>query len=266
MLPWALVRAFLACANTVNSWSDGNFVAFCGELESLLKLADGFKGAEPSRAISMTEPHNLELAEYTSADLRKRAAGLLIQPDVVGSEFYRHVTRGGGIANPHPRLAAILIPIIDRKPEATVLITLRSESLSVHAGQIAFPGGKLEHADMSPAETALREAEEEVGLARDFIDLIGFLDCYWTNKGFCIAPALGVVASGFDLKIDEREVAEAFEVPLRFLMTPKNHEWHQREINGEHRDYYAIPYQEHHIWGVTAGIIRRLYEKLYSSP
>lgn len=208
----------------------------------------------------MTDLRQRENADYTAQDLRRRAACFLLQADIASAALHRHLAE---TENPTPRPAAVLIPIVDRKPEATVLVTLRTERLSVHAGQIAFPGGKVEGTDVTLAETALREAEEEIGLSRRFVDLIGFLDYYWTNKGFCIAPAVGVVAPDFELKIDAREVAEVFEVPLRFLMTPDNHEVHQREINGERRDYYAMPYQGRRIWGVTAGITRVLYNRLY---
>jgi len=210
----------------------------------------------------MTDFRQADRTDFTAEDLRRRATGLLLQTDSATAALRRQVAE---TADLNPRAAAVLIPIIDRKPEATVLVTLRTDHLSVHANQIAFPGGKIEKTDVTLADTALREAEEEVGLARSFVDIVGFLDCYRTNKGFCIAPAVGVVTPDFSLKLDAREVAEVFEVPLRFLMSPENHEFHEREINGERRDFYAMPYQGRHIWGVTAGIIRAFYERLYLS-
>ncbi|MBM3545116.1 MAG: CoA pyrophosphatase [Alphaproteobacteria bacterium] len=211
----------------------------------------------------MIDVRKAKRIEFTAEDLRRRATGLLLPVD--GATRALHL-QTAEIASPAARAAAVLVPVIDRKPEATLLITLRTERLAVHAGQIAFPGGKVEETDLTPAETALREAEEEIGLARSFVDLVGFLDCYRTNKGFCIAPAIGVVRPDFGLKLDPREVAETFEVPFRFFMSPENHEFHKREIDGERRDYYAMPYQGRHIWGVTAGIIRALYERLYLMP
>lgn len=199
---------------------------------------------------------------FTADDLRLRAAGKLLTNDDAAAA-QASSTKDSRLRTLRP--AAVLIPIIDRAPEATALLTLRTDGLSVHAGQISFPGGKVHPDDATPAETALREAEEEIGLRRNEVDLLGFLDCFRTNKNFCIVPAIGVVAPSVDLKIDNSEVAEVFEVPLRFLMSPENHEWHEREVEGMRRDYHAIPYEGHYIWGITARIIRSMFERLYSS-
>ena len=197
---------------------------------------------------------------FSAIDLSRRAAGKLLTSDEAAAAL---ASPADEAASGTFRPAAVLIPVIDRAPEATVLLTRRTDALSVHAGQISFPGGKVEPDDTAPADTALREADEEIGLRREDVELVGFLDCYRTNKNFCIAPAVGVVRPDFEPKIDRREVAETFEVPLRFLMTPENHEWHEREVDGARRDYYAMPYERHHIWGVTAGIIRSMFERLY---
>jgi 8-oxo-dGTP pyrophosphatase MutT (NUDIX family) len=197
---------------------------------------------------------------FTAADLRQRAAGKLLSSDEAAAALTSPAHNAAPVVF---RPAAVLIPVIDRRPEATVLLTLRTHDLSVHAGQISFPGGKVDPGDATPAETAFREAEEEIGLGRNDVALIGFFDCFRTNKNFCIAPALGVVAPGFEPEIDRREVAETFEVPLRFLMTPENHKWHERKVDGARRDYYAMPYEGRHIWGVTAGILRSMFERLY---
>jgi len=160
------------------------------------------------------------------------------------------------------RPAAVLIPVIDH-PEPTVLLTRRSAHLNNHAGQISFPGGKIDAADASPRDAALREAWEEVGLGQDFIDPIGYLDVYGTAFGFRILPTLARVAPGFTLSINPGEVDDAFEVPLSFLMNPVNHQIHSKEFRGMERFYYAMPYAGHYIWGATAGILRLLYERIF---
>jgi 8-oxo-dGTP pyrophosphatase MutT (NUDIX family) len=160
------------------------------------------------------------------------------------------------------RPAAVLIPVVDR-PEPTVLLTQRTEHLSSHAGQIAFPGGKIDAGDASPMDAALREAEEEVGLKREFIEPIGYLDLYGTAFGFRILPTVAKVKPGFKLDINQYEVVDAFEVPLAFLMNPENHQIHTKEFRGIERSYYAMPFAERYIWGATAGILRVLYERIY---
>ena len=167
------------------------------------------------------------------------------------------------IAQERPiRPAAVLIPIVDHA-EPTVLLTQRSAHLNDHAGQISFPGGKIDATDASPLDAALREAEEEIGLSREFIDPIGYLDLYATGFGFRILPTLARVKPGFKLRINEDEVDDAFEVPLAFLMNPANHQLHAKEFRGMERHYYAMPFAERYIWGATAGILRVLYERVY---
>ena len=162
------------------------------------------------------------------------------------------------------RPAAVLVPIIDRS-EPTVLLTLRTAELASHAGQVAFPGGKIDLADESPVAAAMREAREETGLAPTLIEPIGYLDLYLTFSGFRILPTVARVKPDFTLVPNPKEVTEVFEVPLKFLMTPANHERKTRDWNGFARDYYAIPYQNRYIWGITAGILRNLYERVYGA-
>jgi len=159
------------------------------------------------------------------------------------------------------RPAAVLIPVVDR-PEPMVLLTLRTE-LPSHPGQIAFPGGKIDAGDETPAAAALREADEEIGLARELIEPIGYLDLYLTFSGFRILPTLARVSPDYRLVLNASEVAEAFEVPLAFLMDAQNHALHSRDWKGVERKYYAMPFGERYIWGVTAGILRNLYERIY---
>jgi 8-oxo-dGTP pyrophosphatase MutT (NUDIX family) len=160
------------------------------------------------------------------------------------------------------RPAAVLIPVVDHS-EATILLTQRTTHLADHAGQIAFPGGRIETSDPSPMAAALREAKEEVGLDRDFVEPIGYLDVYMTTLGYRVVPTVARVRPGFSLALNPAEVEVAFEVPLSFLMEPGNHRRHSREWQGLMRSYYAMPFGERYIWGVTAGILRNLYERLY---
>lgn len=165
-----------------------------------------------------------------------------------------------GVAATKP--AAVLVPVIERA-EPMILLTLRTADLPSHPGQIAFPGGKIDKEDASPLAAALREADEEIGLDRRFVDPIGYLDIYLTFSGFRILPAVARVAPGYSLALNAAEVMETFEVPLAFLMTPANHQFLKRDWKGIERQYYAMPYRERYIWGVTAGILRNMYDKIY---
>ncbi|WP_349644239.1 CoA pyrophosphatase [Rhodopseudomonas sp. BR0M22] len=166
------------------------------------------------------------------------------------------------IAQERPiRPAAVLIPVVEHA-EPTVLLTMRAAHLNDHAGQIAFPGGKIDATDNSPLDAALREAEEEIGLDRSYVEPIGYLDVYGTAFGFRILPTVARVRPGFALTINKSEVDDAFEVPLAFLMDPGNHQLHSKEFRGVQRSYYAMPFAERYIWGATAGILRALYERV----
>ncbi len=164
---------------------------------------------------------------------------------------------------PKPRPAAVLIPVVARPGGASMLLTLRTTGLRDHSGQIAFPGGKIDPGDATPAAAALREASEEVGLDPGRVTPLGYLAPYLTGTGFLIVPTVAVVHEPFDLVLNDREVAETFEVPLDFLMEAANHRRGQRDLNGAIRSFYAMPYKERFIWGITAGLIRDLYERLY---
>ena len=161
------------------------------------------------------------------------------------------------------RDAAVLVPIVDRAEGPTVLLTVRADHLSSHAGEISFPGGGVEEQDADAVDAALREAEEEVGLARDFVDVWGTLEPFRTGTGFSILPVVAQVREGFTLTIDKGEVAEAFEVPLAFLMDPVNHSQHTVHWQGKERTYYAMPFGDYYIWGATAGMLVNLYYRLY---
>jgi 8-oxo-dGTP pyrophosphatase MutT (NUDIX family) len=160
------------------------------------------------------------------------------------------------------RPAAVLVPIVDR-PEPTVLLTQRTTELSSHAGQIAFPGGKIDPTDESPLAAALREAREEIGLEPRLVHPIGYLDLYLTTLGYRIVPTVARIEPDFKLALNAAEVHDTFEVPLSFLMQPINHQRHSREWNGMVRHFYAIPFADRYIWGVTAGILRNLHDRIY---
>lgn len=159
--------------------------------------------------------------------------------------------------------AAVLVPLLPVGDELHVLFTRRAATLPHHQGQVAFPGGTRDEDDADAEATALREAQEEIGLGHAFVDPIGYLGVYGTSFGFRILPTVARVQPGFKLKINRSEVDDAFEVPLAFLMDPANHQLHSREFRGVERTYYAMPYAERYIWGATAGILRVLYERIY---
>lgn len=161
--------------------------------------------------------------------------------------------------------AAVLVPIILRADEAMVLFTQRAPDLRAHSGQISFPGGKMDPDDGSVLDTALREAEEEIGLDRSLVRPIGYLDAYLSSTNYLVMPVVGLVAPHLTLALNPAEVAEVFEVPLRFLMDAVNHQLHSRPWQGRMRQYYAIPFGERYIWGITAGIVRNFYDRLYGT-
>ena len=161
------------------------------------------------------------------------------------------------------RPAAVLAPIVARPTGLTMLLTLRSPTLRAHSGQVAFPGGKIDEGE-TPATTALREAEEEIGLEARFIEPLGWLSPYLTGTGYRVAPLVALVDPGFTLTLNPDEVAEAFETPFAFLMDAANHRLEERVLQGVTRKFYAMPYEGRYIWGATAGIVRNLYERLFS--
>jgi 8-oxo-dGTP pyrophosphatase MutT (NUDIX family) len=163
-----------------------------------------------------------------------------------------------------PRTAAVLVPVIEYQAGPSLLLTERATGLSSHSGQIAFPGGRMDPEDASPVETALREAEEEIGLDRGYVRPLGYLDPYLSSSNYFVLPVVAAVRPGAPLAPNPTEVAEVFEVPLAFLMDEANHELHAREWRGGIRQYYAMPFGRRYIWGVTAGILRNMYERLYA--
>lgn len=162
--------------------------------------------------------------------------------------------------------AAVLFPIIQHPDELRVLLTQRTAHLRDHAGQISFPGGRIEAEDPSPVHAALREAEEEIGLSRERVEVLGFLPEYRTGTGFSVQPVVALVTPPLQLALDAFEVAEAFEVPLAFILNPDNFQRHTLEVRGRMRQYFAVPYGERYIWGATAGMIASLLHLLGQPP
>ena len=158
--------------------------------------------------------------------------------------------------------AAVLVPLVMRPQELTVLLTQRTAHLAAHAGQISFPGGSIEPDDADSIDAALRETEEEVGLPRDHVEVIGRLDTYVTSTGFEVTPVVGLVRAPYPTRPDPFEVAEVFEVPLSFIVDPGNHQRHSREFKGRVRTFFVLPYENRYIWGATAGMLVNLAEVL----
>ncbi|MBA3039215.1 MAG: CoA pyrophosphatase [Alphaproteobacteria bacterium] len=205
---------------------------------------------------------------YSAADFRHRALNQIGAP-------IEHAWRDHGdhILNPEGLIeieglklkdAAVLVPVVDDPDGAKVILTQRTAKLRKHSGQVAFPGGGIDEGDLSPEVAALREAEEEIGLDPSFVETVGRLPQYLSGTGFRIIPVLSVVRRGFVIKPNPDEVDAVFEVPLSFLMNPDNHQRDSRTWQGIVRHFYVMPYGERHIWGITAGIIRTLYERLYA--
>jgi len=157
------------------------------------------------------------------------------------------------------RPAAVLVPVVRRENGLTVLLTRRTAHLNDHAGQISFPGGRSEPADACAAATALRETVEEIGLAAERVEVLGELPQYVTVTGYRVTPVVGLVTPPLDLRPDEFEVAEVFEVPLTFLLDPANHQSNWVRYEGRERRYYAMPYRQYYIWGATAGMLMNFY-------
>lgn len=188
--------------------------------------------------------------------LRQRFA----HAEAVASTIYGDEGTRPGAEKLHP--ASVLVPIVDRVPEPTVLFTQRTAHLKNHSGQISFPGGRTEAADTSAERTALRETWEEVGLPAERVEVLGRLSDYHTRTGYRITPVVGIVRLPFELKPDPNEVAEVFEVPLAFLLDEKNHQRHSREFEGRQRHFFAIPFGDRYIWGATAGMLVNLHRFL----
>ena len=189
-------------------------------------------------------------------DVQRLQACLLSSPDQAPAEG----DQGADARQLTP--AAVLVPLVRRPEGFQMLLTRRTDHLRDHPGQISFPGGRLEHGDESPTHAALREAEEEIGLAPHLPRILGYLPIYRTGTGFQVYPVVALLEPPFDLSLDAFEVAEAFEVPLDFLLDPRNHRREKMHYRGALREYTVMPYGERYIWGATAGMIVSLCRRL----
>ena len=158
--------------------------------------------------------------------------------------------------------AAVLVPIVDRSSGLSVIFTQRTSHLKAHSGQVSFPGGRAEPNDPTPEFTALREANEEIGLPMERVEVLARLPEYLTRTGFRVTPVVGLITPPFDLVPDPREVEEVFEVPLAYLLDPSNHARETRELQGRTVGYYVVRYESRTIWGATAGMLMSLYRHL----
>lgn len=169
-----------------------------------------------------------------------------------------HDLNPGFVPTAKPTQAAVLVPLILRPEGLQVMLTQRTAHLTDHAGQISFPGGRAEPEDKNSIATALRETQEEVGVPPERVQVLGRLDNYVTSTGYEVAPVVGLIRPPFPVTPDPHEVAEVFEVPLAFLVDPRNHERQSREWQGRERHFYVLPYQDRYIWGATAGMLVNL--------
>jgi 8-oxo-dGTP pyrophosphatase MutT (NUDIX family) len=210
----------------------------------------------------------MSASPYSAGEFRRRAEA---QSRTLAEAAWRE--HGDSLLNPatiahledmHLKDAAVLVPVVDEGAEARVIFTQRTATLRKHSGQVAFPGGAVDAEDGDAVTAALREAEEEINLDRRFVEPVGRLPQYKALSGFSITPVLAVVRPGFTLHPNPAEVASVFEVPLSFLMDPRNHETGSSFWLGGERHYYRMPYEGHDIWGITAGIVRVIYERLYA--
>jgi 8-oxo-dGTP pyrophosphatase MutT (NUDIX family) len=203
--------------------------------------------------------------DFRPAAVADRARARLYAEERLAPEDITHSDLAIAGMNPDMEtLAAVLIPVIARPEGATLLLTERASGLRQHSGQIAFPGGKIDADDVGALGAALREAEEEIGLSASHISPLGFLGPYFSTTGFRIMPVVALVEPDAPLALNAGEVAGTFETPLAFLMDPANHRTHRREWKGAMRSYFAMPHGDRYIWGVTAGIIRMLWLRLYA--
>ena len=205
----------------------------------------------------MTRDFIIERLKAAGRTEHRRRHGFM--PDQRGD----HTLNTEDMRHPGPlTLAAVLVPLVDRPASMTVLLTQRNAHLADHAGQISFPGGRIEAEDASPQAAALREAFEEVGLPAGRVAPVGRLDDYETRTGFLIVPIVGIVAPPFALKPDPVKVADVFEVPLSFILDPRNHRIESRVYKGRERQFYVLLYEGRYIWGATAGMLVNLSDVL----
>lgn len=209
--------------------------------------------------------------ELSAVPIERLSAAALRERFPVADDWRSEIATERRFVERAPVRASVLIPLVLREDGLTVLLTQRTDHLTAHPGQISFPGGRAEAHDADATATALREAQEEIGLAPDFIDVFGTMPTYTTGTGFIVTPVVALLRPGFELKADPFEVADIFEVPLAFLMNPAHHRWHAVEFEGARREFLSMPWdgqdasgraKRYFVWGATAAMLRNLYRLL----
>ena len=202
--------------------------------------------------------------DFSKSGVRARLREKLgFNPNEIDGDYHLNEDMKDHVISNVTKDAAVLIGLIERAGQVNIILTKRTEKLNNHSGQIAFPGGKIDEDDASPEAAALREAWEEIGLDINEVEIMGRLPDYYSGSGYRIAPIIGFVREGADFEINPDEVDYMFEVPLAFLMKKENHLIASKVFGGGKRFYYEMPYEEHYIWGVTAGMIRVLYDRVF---
>lgn len=219
-----------------------------------------FTAADFSRRVQLKLSKQLSTKHN---DLSSKTISRAEEKNILGDHTLNAEKQSEVRLTPPKHKAAVLIPVIERTSGTSLILTQRSNDLRHHAGQISFPGGKVDKTDNHITDAALREAKEEIGLEPAKADVLGFLDPYYTATGFYIVPVVAVISPDFVAEANPDEVQEVFEVPLEFLMSEDNHHRHSLVWQGHVRYYHAMPYENYYIWGATAGIIHNLYERLY---
>jgi len=204
----------------------------------------------PAEALRRELRSRLRGCHFTDSDLR------------VGAVSRASLERMRPMFPAHPTRAAVLMPLVDRGDDLTVLLTHRATELKHHPGQISFPGGRLEPGDEDAVAAALRETEEEIGLRREFVEVIGCLPDHVVISGYRVTPVVGLVSPGFELVLDPTEVSGTFEAPLRHLLDPATHARRIHRVGDEDLEVLDLPWGENRIWGATAGMLLTLREVL----
>ncbi len=230
----------------------------------------GERGGNTLTKLPSLDPRHAPVVGIDDQLPKVRASAL--QPQAIAERFARshnwspELHAEPRFSSKEPVHASVLIPLVLREQGLTVLLTERTTHLSSHSGQVAFPGGKADPEDADATETALREAEEEIGLDRNLVQVLGNLPVYTTGSAFIVTPVVALVQSALTLTPNPHEVADVFEVPLAFLMDPANHHRHAMELAGARREWLSMPFVDAHgerfIWGATAGMLRNFYRFL----
>lgn len=209
--------------------------------------------------------HSADLQTFTLSHVRERVLDRLVYTeDEHDGDYHMNPDYMDWVVSESAINAAVLIGMVERQGDVCVVLTKRAERLNSHSGQVAFPGGKIDVEDTSVEAAAMREAQEEIGLEKKHVEILGRMPDYYSGSGFRIAPVLAIIDPAANIRANLDEVDYVFEVPLAFLMDTSNHQAGSRMFEGRERFYLEMPYKEHFIWGVTAGIIRVLHDRVFA--